>query len=540
MRETPGTEEDIVQTGLRGKLVRGPDIVMVNELRGGVLDGNKALVDEVDRGLARLSRGRLAELERRWLIDPDDRHYQSRGDTVTLDESEVIWLSLNPVLRVGNEMDWPPFDFMEGDKASGYSIDYMRLIADKVGLKLEFVNGKSWSELLAMLERGELHVLPVIADTPERRQYAAFTRHYIINPTALVTREEEAALNDIGDLAGKRLAIVKDYYYEATVREGFPDITVVAVDGFLAGLEAVAHGRADAFIGSQSVIHYTLQENTLAGLRIAGRSGIDSLDRMRLKMAVPKADAILVDILEKGMDLISETERQALADKWLPQTEDQAGTRAIALSAAEREWLVRNPRLKLGVDPAWPPFEFFDEDNIYSGLASSYVAAIGERLDVQLLPLQGLTWSEVMERARAGDIDILPAVTVTPERLKFLSFTEPYHSFPVVVATQQSAPFISGLEALDGERVGVVKDYFIEEILTHDPRGSTLWPLRPWLKPFMRSIAARSWPMSTACRPSATRRHTSASPTSRSQRQPTTRSTSPWRSGGTTRTSWNC
>ncbi len=65
-----------------------------------------------------------------------------------LSDEERSWLSDHTVLRVGNELDWPPFDFAEGGEARGYSLDLLRLIGEKAGLRFEFVNGFSWNELL--------------------------------------------------------------------------------------------------------------------------------------------------------------------------------------------------------------------------------------------------------------------------------------------------------------------------------------------------------------------------------------------------------
>ena len=45
---------------------------------------------------------------------------------VVLSDKERDWIVKHPVLIVGNEMDWPPFDFAEGKEARGYSIDLIR------------------------------------------------------------------------------------------------------------------------------------------------------------------------------------------------------------------------------------------------------------------------------------------------------------------------------------------------------------------------------------------------------------------------------
>ena len=52
-------------------------------------------------------------------------------EKIKLTPDEKAWIQSNPVIRVHNEKDWPPFNFFEDDKPRGFSIDYMNLLAGK-------------------------------------------------------------------------------------------------------------------------------------------------------------------------------------------------------------------------------------------------------------------------------------------------------------------------------------------------------------------------------------------------------------------------
>ena len=54
--------------------------------------------------------------------------------------------------------------------------------------------------------------------------------------------------------------------------------------------------------------------------------------------------------------------------------------KALLLSRGEKEWLKAHQTVRLGIDPAWPPFEFYDKDHGYSGLAAEYIQKIEARL----------------------------------------------------------------------------------------------------------------------------------------------------------------
>lgn len=138
----------------------------------------------------------------------------------------------------------------------------------------------------------------------------------------------------------------------------------------------------------------------------------------------------------------------------------------LLLTAAEQQWLASHPEIRLGVDPDWAPFEYLDEEGNYRGIAAEYVALLSARLGVRMVPVAGLSWDEVMRRARVGEIDLLPAVMKTPERESFLTFSPSYINYPMVIITRDDGDTAAAtLASLQGKRVGVVKGYVTEELL---------------------------------------------------------------------------
>ncbi len=113
------------------------------------------------------------------------------AQSVPLTDEQRAWIDAHPSLIVANELDWPPFDFAEDGEPMGFSIDVIRLVAAKVGLEIELVNGFTWAELLEMFKRGEIDVLPAIFASPERREFIAFTEEYTTNPSILVVAEDD-------------------------------------------------------------------------------------------------------------------------------------------------------------------------------------------------------------------------------------------------------------------------------------------------------------------------------------------------------------
>ncbi len=137
----------------------------------------------------------------------------------------------------------------------------------------------------------------------------------------------------------------------------------------------------------------------------------------------------------------------------------------LGLSADERRWLADHPEIRLGVDPAWPPFEFVDEQGRYRGIGADVIALLNAMLGTAMTPVPGLDWAEVMDKARKHEVDVLPAVRATAERREFLHFTQPYFVYPYVIFVHKNTRFVTSLADLSGKRVAVEQAYATEDLL---------------------------------------------------------------------------
>ena len=234
-----------------------------------------------------------------------------------LTDQQQAWIAANPSIIVGNELDWPPFDFAEDGEPMGYSIDAVRLAADKAGLGIEFVNGFTWAELLAMFKRGEIDVLPAVFASDERREIYAFTHEYATNPSILVVAENDTETTEIEQLGGRTLAVIEGFATQQVLTKRYPEIGQLLVTGPKEGLQAVSLGKVDGFIGTRGVISYILRNSAIPNLRIAGQVDFKSTEQAQLHFAVIKDRSILRDILQIGLDRIKHDDWQVLQNRWL-------------------------------------------------------------------------------------------------------------------------------------------------------------------------------------------------------------------------------
>ncbi|MBF0454104.1 MAG: transporter substrate-binding domain-containing protein [Magnetococcales bacterium] len=419
------------------------------------------LADILSKASAKVTQEEYTALQRKWFSG----NTSSSQAQLTLEELEWI-RRLDEPLRVGSEMDWPPFDFVENGLATGFSNELLRAIAKEVGLPVTFIHGNTWAEIIQQFEAGKLDILPALYRTPERMKKFLYTTSYASNTSVVVIPSNRPEIQSLKDLGKGRIAIVEGFATTQLLTKRFPEIEQVDVSNALDGLRAVSLGKADAFIGSYAVINHLLKEHVIPNLHILSEVWLTQPEERRLHISVKKEHPLLLSILQKGLNALPSEKIATLHRYWLPMASQLSSNhQQVDLTSAEKRWLKEHPILRLGDDFSWRPFSFLDKEGKHSGISAGYAQAFSDRLELIFRPVVGLKWDEVIAGIKNRELDIVPAVVRTPERDEFMLFTKPYLTFPVVIATRKNSPFVDHLDNLVGKRVGVVKGYAIETVL---------------------------------------------------------------------------
>jgi PAS domain S-box-containing protein len=433
-----------------------------NEVHAAALMENAELIANINSGLSLITLEDWQALEKRWIIDAEDRIYTPKQKDIELSSKEIAWLGSHPTIRLGVDSGYAPYSFVNDEgQFSGVSADFVQIIKDRLGIEMNIVAGLTWDEILEGARQGTIDVITAARKTPQREEYLNFSNSYIPTPLVIITRKGFSGIKSRWDIEGEKIALVRGYARHEQIANDFPNIEAFWYAQPQYALRAVSTGKADAYIGFQGVASYLISNHTMTNLKVAAVFD-DSVDGQRF--AVRKDWPELVGIIDKALETIPEGDRFKIMSKWITMGLDLA-QKKVVLTQEEKAWLADKNAVRLGVDPAWPPFEYFDKAGVYAGIASDYVRILNQRLKINMAPVTGLTWSEVVDKAKAGEIDVLPCVVKTPERSGFLLFTRPYLSFPMVILTRADAPYISGLMDVEGEKIAIVRGYASEEIL---------------------------------------------------------------------------
>jgi len=392
---------------------------------------------------------------------------------IGLSPVEQDFVATQPPIRV-LVADRPPFEYMKDGQASGFTIEYLRLLLGKIGLtRVSYVQA-TFAEGLEKLGEGTVDIVPDIARTPERERTMAFSEPYRYAAKAIVARSD-ATYPNLASLNGRRVAVETRNIADKILRDnGIDAVRIDCASGFEC-LKLVSDGSADAYIETSGVVEYMIAAHAMNNLAVVG--SVDN--KTQASFALRKDRQMLVALLNRAIESTSLEERTELAQRWMSKAAvdlifGRAAAR-IALSAAERSYLKdRHNTLRMCGAPAGAPLAETTKDGAHVGIAPEMVARLAQTMDVVLTFVPTHTWNETLEAAKARRCDLLSFAMETPDRRSYLDFTTAYADFPAVVVTRSKQAYFADLSPFAHERFGIIRGSSLQPALRKRLPNATL------------------------------------------------------------------
>lgn len=174
------------------------------------------------------------------------------------------------VLTVGLSPDFPPMEYLDGDKLIGSDVELITEVAERMGLEVKFEQQK-FDQLINSVrtERVDL-VISGMSDTVERQKTLEMVDYYSSAGRFYVLPEEAGNFAKNEDLCGASVAVSSktDYFpalqeFSAEVCEdaGLDAINIVATDSGAAARLQLDQGRAQAAVqGAENLAYFETTE----------------------------------------------------------------------------------------------------------------------------------------------------------------------------------------------------------------------------------------------------------------------------------------
>ena len=378
-----------------------------------------------------------------------------------LTDEEKSFIKDFHVLKVHNEKSWPPYNYNEYGLPKGYSIDYMNLLANKLGFEVKYVSNFSWDEFLGMIKEKKIDLMLNIVNTESREKYIDFTQPYAESMPSIYVLQERHDIRSLVDLDGKIVSIPKGFYTENILKNYFPKIKLKPVKNILESLEDVAFGRADAAITDLAVADYLLNKHGIVTLKAITHI-TDERFLSKLNIGVRNDLPILTNILQKGMLDIKDEELFALRNKWFGK-KYVPGKKELYFTNQEKTFLQKQREIRICIDPDWAPYEYM-KNGEFLGITSDYMKYFSDALNMPIVLVPTNSFNDSLQYIKNKKCDILPAAAITIGRLNYINFTKPYlFSSFVIAVKKERREDINFRDNLD-KTYGMVKGYAVIDI----------------------------------------------------------------------------
>jgi PAS domain S-box-containing protein len=234
---------------------------------------------------------------------------QQASSIIKLTEEEAAWLKAHPVISVAVKHGYSPIEFIfELQKFKGISVDYLR--------NLEAILGVKFKESMADQDVAT-NITDMISSVTnlkslDETRFVPLNTAFFVSPISIFVQKGATKFDSLEALHGKKVAVFKTGFIANRLAEKHPLINLYFVDVAEEGLDAVATGKVDAYIGNADIIKYALNSNQNETIVFAA----DTPYQSEIYMAVRNDWPIFKTILEKALNAISEQEKAKILNKW--------------------------------------------------------------------------------------------------------------------------------------------------------------------------------------------------------------------------------
>ena len=218
------------------------------------------------------------------------------------------------VLATGN---YVPFEFLDSEtnEMAGYDIDLMRLMADKLGVKL-VVQDMDFTSLIPSLQGGKADVVcAAMYIKPSREEVVDFAAPYMKTGMVLVVPSDNGAIMSTDDLSGLRVGAKMGATSEAVLQDLLDkgaDFEIVSYNETVDYMLDLQTGRIDAAVND--LLNQLEFNKAYDGLKIVG----EPFTSAELGIAVQDGDAELLAFINESLVEFTENgTMDQLYAKWI-------------------------------------------------------------------------------------------------------------------------------------------------------------------------------------------------------------------------------
>ena len=234
------------------------------------------------------------------------------ADTALAEGSASDAVASAQTVKIGSDITFPPFEYIENDKPAGFDIDVAKQIFAHSNAQVNFVDSR-FSNLITGLQANKFDlVMSALYITKERLEKVDMVPYYMTTEALLALSDSEYQPKTRDDLCGKTISAIKGSIFpeqlrqmseESCVAKGKAEIKVREFDTSPESVQALLSKAVDAHYDDTSVAKSTTE-------KLKGRVQISSTEQFFPVLggiAIRKGDTAMLEKVTDGLEAMKQS-----------------------------------------------------------------------------------------------------------------------------------------------------------------------------------------------------------------------------------------
>jgi polar amino acid transport system substrate-binding protein len=224
-------------------------------------------------------------------------------------------LHAQQVLTVATDATFPPMEFVENGKRTGFDVELVEAVGKQMGRTVEWTDIDFKGLIPALVSKRVDMAVSAIYITDERKKVVDFTAPYYAGGLVAMVKADNTTIKTPADLNGKKVSVQVGTKSVTYVKEKYPQVQLMEVEKNQEMFNLVDIGRSDAAVtGKPAAFQYV---RTRPGLKVLDEALTTEEYGMALRKDTPELTKAVNTAIEK---LKADGTYAALVKKWFPTT----------------------------------------------------------------------------------------------------------------------------------------------------------------------------------------------------------------------------
>lgn len=308
------------------------------------LEKNQKMIDYINQILELLPSRATGDIQQRWF---GSKHHYNIDAKLLLTEQELNWIQHHPEVTYAAPLDLAPLIFRDRQtgEMAGFSIDLIDIISRRTGIKFKPIYIKDSGEGVRDFAAGKIDMLPIVAVRNGQYGNNLYSSPVAQSLWGILTREDRNDINNVADLAGKRVGIQAGSTSGGVINNTLlaQKITFVEAPDTMTLVRMLQQGKVDAIIKNMMTANYLSAQNFTPNIKTVAVTGEEPL---MMAFAISPKLPELKAIVDKVIESIPPEELDNIISDWStfkpkPISFDE--------SLQDNEWLMLTLKISSGL-----------------------------------------------------------------------------------------------------------------------------------------------------------------------------------------------